>query len=205
MSEQVCSCRLLLLGRGRSCALSPPRLLLLPLLTACRGRCVLLLLAVVWLLLSRVRLVLGVGAAPARGLVGPSVLAATIGAGRTLRDNSAVAAGHDAGQCRCVCTEHACMAGCLCTQPAGYRCGGRVHLLVSAPVAVLLVVPRPAVVLLVAPSCRAVVLAGTSGRRTPLVHGARGGHRLARQVLVLRVVPAPVGRRPLLVVAVALG
>lgn len=58
----------------------------------------LLLLAVVRLLLSRVRLVLGVGAAPARGAVGPSVLAARMGARQTLHDSSAVAAGHDAGQ-----------------------------------------------------------------------------------------------------------
>lgn len=71
--------------------------------------------------------------------------------------------------------------------------------------AVLLEVPRRAVVLLVAPSCGAVALAGTSGRHALLVHGARGGHRLARQVLLLRVIAAPVGRRPLLVVAVALG
>lgn len=128
-------------------------LLLLPLLTACSGRCVLLLLAVVrLLLLSRVWLVLGVGASASTvGVVGPAML------------------------------------------------------LVPAPVSVLLGVSRPsAMVLLVAPSCGAVGLAVAAWGRALLVHGTRGSHRLAGRVLVLRVVPAPVGR-PLLVVAVALG
>jgi hypothetical protein len=79
------------------------------------------------------------------------------------------------------------------------------HLLVSAPVSVLLVVSRSsAMVLLVAPSRGAVGLAVAARGRALLVHRARGSHRLAGRVLVLRVVPAPVGRS-LLVVAVALG